>query len=356
MARIVVRAKSRALEMKEVRVQPGMDPVDFALHPGGKIRVRILDEQGCVKNGDIDDGSTYAARHVADDAGRISIPPPDSEFQLAITHPSGFAHLKSSDAAVPETIKLTPWARVEGVFRVGPYPTAGVTLNINTNTMHSYGKDVPSIFTQHETTTGTDGRFVFSRALPGNGRIGRRIVFMVDDGATEVTSSKMVSIQLQAGQTMRIDLGGDGRAVVGRLAAPAGHDVKVLWNFAMIRMRAELNPPDSPKPPVDVANDRERYQAWRTEWTATEEGKAWRAKYEAYETERDAAPYFTASVARDGSFRIDDVPAGDYQLDVDLNGRVPIRLSNYRVSLSSIEAEQSGQPVDLGVLTLEKAP
>ena len=34
MARIVVRAKGRALEVKEVRVEPGMEPVDFALTAG----------------------------------------------------------------------------------------------------------------------------------------------------------------------------------------------------------------------------------------------------------------------------------------------------------------------------------
>jgi hypothetical protein len=177
---------------------------------------------------------------------------------------------------------------------------------------------------------------------------------MVDDGATEVTSSKRLSLQLEAGQSAHLELGGDGRAVVGRLAPPAGQDEKVLWNFAMIRMRAELNPPDSPKPPIEVASDQERYQAWRKEWAATEEGKAWRAKYEAYETQRDAAAYFTASVARDGSFRMDDVSPGDYALDVDLNGRAALRLSNYRVSVPAIAVEQPHQSIDLGVLTLEQ--
>jgi uncharacterized GH25 family protein len=322
---------------------------------GAKVAVGVGGSQINVNNGDIDDGSTYAARFIADDVGRISIPPPDSQFQLVITHPSGFAHHKSSEAVIPEAIKLTPWARIGGVFRVGQNPAANVTLNINTNTMHSYGEDLPSIFTHHETTTGANGSFVFERVLPGKGRIGRRIVFMVDDGATEVTSSKMVSLQLEAGETTHIELGGDGRAVVGRLAPPAGHNANVLWNFAMIRMRAALDQPKPAEPPADEQNDRERYQAWWKEWTATEEGKAWRTKYEAYETQRDAAPYFTASVARDGSFRIDDVPAGDYALDVDLSGRAPIRLSNYRVSVPTIETEQPDQPIDLGILALEKS-
>ena len=252
----------QAATSREIKYDEGNVTIDFELTKGQNIASTIETPEGTpaagariavgiggsqirVTNGDIDDGSTYAARHLADDAGQISIPPPDSAFQLVITHPSGFAHLKSSDAAIPETIKLTPWARVEGVFRVGEQPAANVTLNINSATMHSYGDGAPNISTEHETTTAADGTFVFDRVLPGEGRIGRRIVFMVDDGATEVTSSKMVSLQLEEGETARIELGGDGRAVVGRLAPAAGHNEKVLWNFAMIRMRAALEQPKS---------------------------------------------------------------------------------------------------------------
>ena len=46
MARVVVSAKGRAMELKEVRVESDMQPVDFTLKPGGKIRVRVVDKQG----------------------------------------------------------------------------------------------------------------------------------------------------------------------------------------------------------------------------------------------------------------------------------------------------------------------
>jgi hypothetical protein len=361
----------QAQTSREIKFDEGNVTIDFELSKGqniaavietpdgtpaagARVAVGIGGSQIQVKNGDIDDGSTYAARHVADDAGKIDIPPPDGEFQLVITHPSGFAHLKSSEAAIPDTIQLTPWARVEGIFRVGRQPAANVTLNINTMAMHSYGDGVPNIFTEHETTTAADGTFVFDRVLPGKGRIGRRIIFMVDDGATEVTSSKMVALSLKAGETARIELGGDGQAVAGRLAPSAGHNEKVLWNFAMIRMRARHQQPKPPTPPADVENNRERYQAWWKEWSATSEGQAWRAEYDVYQKQREASPYFTASVSRDGSFRIDDVPPGNYSLDVDLNERAKMRLNDYHISVPSGDAGNGEQPFDLGVLTLEK--
>ena len=46
MAKIVVSAQGRATDMQEVRVDEGLKPVDFKLPPGGKVRVRVLDEQG----------------------------------------------------------------------------------------------------------------------------------------------------------------------------------------------------------------------------------------------------------------------------------------------------------------------
>jgi uncharacterized GH25 family protein len=44
--RIVVSAQGRAMDMREVEVQQNMPSVDFVMKPGGKIRVRILDQQG----------------------------------------------------------------------------------------------------------------------------------------------------------------------------------------------------------------------------------------------------------------------------------------------------------------------
>ena len=46
MTRLVVSAKGRATDMQDVRVDPDMPPVNFSMKPGGKIRVRVVDEEG----------------------------------------------------------------------------------------------------------------------------------------------------------------------------------------------------------------------------------------------------------------------------------------------------------------------
>jgi len=45
-ARIVVSAKGRATDMRDVQVGPELQAVDFSLKPGGRIRIRVEDESG----------------------------------------------------------------------------------------------------------------------------------------------------------------------------------------------------------------------------------------------------------------------------------------------------------------------
>jgi hypothetical protein len=44
MAKIVVSAKGRATDVREVCIDPAMEPVDFETRPGGHVRIRVLDE------------------------------------------------------------------------------------------------------------------------------------------------------------------------------------------------------------------------------------------------------------------------------------------------------------------------
>jgi hypothetical protein len=157
-------------------------------------------------------------------------------------------------------------------------------------------------------TTGPDGRFVFDRVIPGRGWIGRGITLMVDDGATEVTSSCKIAAEFPAGKTLNIDLGGSGRAVIGRLQPPHGAGKPVRWNFALVTARPE----------------RDQDQA--------------------------TGPHLTATVDREGRFRIDDVPAGAYLLSVRFDRDATGHLWDHRLKVPPSD----GPTVDLGTLRLEK--
>lgn len=357
----------RTAVSRDIGNDEGQVRVDFELKPADDVAATIVTPTGepaakaqvalgiagsqiKVQNGRIHDRSTYVARHDADDSGQFRFPSQGADFQIVITHPSGFAHLKSTDGPVPRTVHLTPWARVEGAFRVGQQTVANVDITLMTNSLHSYGPDVPNIFTSYEVTTAANGRFAFERVFPGDGRIGRRILFMARDGAMEVTSSERVPVRCESGETLELNLGGTGRPVTGRLVPPADFRGRVLWNFAEVTVRVDLPQPERPP---QVPEDPERREAWWEQWKATEEGQAWQRAQETYLRLRSASPYFIATVDHEGFFRIDDVPAGDFVLDVSFAWHPPGYLTGYRFSVPETDRPAPDQLVELGVVRLE---
>lgn len=344
----------------DFELQPATDIASTILTFGGepaagaKIAVGVAGAQINIKNGSIDDGSTYATQLNTDEMGRFSIPPRDDPFQLVITHPAGFAHFKSAEGRIPDPILLTPWATVEGTFRVASEPKANVDLDLYTAGINSYGNDVPNIFTRYQVTTGEGGLFRFERVFPGTGRVARRILLMVGEGAIEVTSSKSVPVEMIAGQTTKLDFGSDGRPIIGQLIAAPNVREPVIWNFALIRLQADVRAPVAPSPPENIQGNPELRQAWWEAWKATEIGEAWTKEYEAYQLLQQQHPYFTASVERDGTFRINDVPPGDFVLSVSQTERhesAPGKLSEHHVTVPPTDGP--ADPFELGRLMLE---
>ncbi len=279
---------------------------------GAKVALGVAGSQIHIANGDISDSQTYSARATTDETGRFHFPAQDGEFQLVITHPDGFAHiLSTADWDLTRIIRLQPWCRVEGTYRVGPKPAAHVPLTLDVSRVNPIGRNAPNIFTQHESTTGPDGRFVFERVLPGKGRIGRGFTLLIDQGASEVSSSCKIAAEFPPGKTVHIDLGGTGKAVIGKLQPPEGLNEKLRWNFAV----------------VDVQS------------AAAESG--------------ETRPYFSATVGRDGSFRIDDVPAGDYALTARFFQHGEGLVWRHRFQVRSAAAPKA-EPLDLGMVKPQK--
>jgi hypothetical protein len=182
----------------------------------------------------------------------------------------------------------------------------------------------------------------------------------VNDGATMVTSSCIMIANFTPGETTRIDLGGNGRPVTGKLQPSDGFDGKVLWNFAIVNVNPFLPKPpmpDKPPLPADVAKDTAKKAAWMLKWQQTPAGKgwtAWKTVSEEIQRLRATIPSFTASVDSNGAFRIDDMPSGTYSLSVRFDREAAGQVQNYRFSVPVMDGNRSDQPLDLGTLTLEK--
>jgi hypothetical protein len=325
-----------------------------------QVALGIAGSQISVLNGDLRDISTYCAKQETNEAGRFQFPAQEASFQLVILHPTGYAHLKATPDSMPDTIKLKAWARVEGTYRVGKNPVPDVTIEINVKGFDSYGKDAPRVHSQFNATTDKEGRFVCERVFPGSGRIGREVVHMVQEGVIPFGSSGMLPANFSAGETTRIDLGGTGRPVVGKLQPPKNFNGMAKWQFAEIHVGPRLaDPPmpDGPDIPADIAADNAKRTAWLLKWQqTTPAGKAWKAwadTTEAIQATRNASPYFNASVNRDGTFRIDDLPAGDYSFSVWFDRDAPGSIQDFDFEVPALDGSRSDEPLDLGVLTLE---
>lgn len=185
-------------------------------------------------------------------------------------------------------------------------------MSLVTGELHPLGDDGPNITVRSRTTTGPDGRFVFDRVAAGHGQIHREFKWMPRIGYTEVASACAVYLKFPIGKVVKVDIGRQGRAVVGRLKPARGFSKPVLWQFAHVAIT-----PDSENP--EAENRR-----------------------------------YTASIDQDGRFRVDDVPPGRYELNSGLmNEFAPGRLVDTPLTVPGEEIRPLNQPLDLGELEVQ---
>ena len=280
-------------------------------HPavGARVALGLNGVQIGIVDGQIDDGWTYAACQTADATGQFSIPKQTDKYVLVVTHPSGYAKITSPAEGEPlRDIQLQPWARVEGTLRIGSQMAANVPMRYEA----AGAADTPRIahiYNQYQLATDSQGRFAFDRVIPGMGRVGRDISLTTDDGALEVTSTHMASLDLPPGATVRVNIGGTGRAIVGKLLPQPGFQGKVRWSFALVSIEVE--------PRGDQPTDS-----------------------------------YTATVGPDGTFRINDVPTGSYRLQARFQQHDSGRLLDHLFRVPPPGAESPPDLVDLGSLQL----
>src|SRR5262249_14625582 len=146
-------------------------------------------------------------------------------------------------------------------------------------------------------------------------------------------------IEVREGRTTRVILGGPGRAVVGRCQAPKDLGLPIAWS--QVRVRLGLKAPH-----IGWPGDEPVWETYRA-FLNTEEGKAYL---------RDNLP-----VERDGSFRIESVPPGDYLLSILVFGPAVGRPAGPekvypsvppRIEVNPTWDERSEEPQSLGTINL----
>jgi peroxiredoxin len=191
-------------------------------------------------------------------------------------------------------------------------------------------------------------------------------------------------VTIVAGETLEVTVGGIGRPVTGKLVPEKGFESSPDWNFGYV----EITPKYDEKPidaalykeiqkliPNELADetDYEKRIELFKEWTTnTEEGKLYQKKREELRKQVDEIHQSTrenqlkcrvSTIADDGTFRLDDVFAGNWTLQVYLKSPPPvgqcgtgesIGTLTYDVTVDDIPGGVSDEPLVLGTLTVEK--
>jgi hypothetical protein len=244
--------------------------------------------------------------------GRFRFEAPVSPYMIVVLSEQGYAKITQEEFVTSQTVTVSPWGRIEGTLRIGAKP--GTDKIITFLPRSSREVEQPRMWFEYETQTDKNGNFVFSRVLPDEGVVTRAIP--IDARVKRFTHS--VSVNVKSGQTTRVQIGGTGRPVVGKIVIPEMIEDKFDWQYTSHSLR--VSSPNSP--------------------------------YRILALEFD----------KDGSFRVEDVPAGDYYIYVHAyepppNTRTPrgerIGVLSHPFNIPKMPDGRSNEPLDLGILEME---
>jgi len=337
-ARVLIPGKLKGLIDKTGRVvfnvYDGQVAADFALQPrtgkgpwgvvldpdrkplaGAEVFLAVGQSLVSVYNNRVLDNLGRPSKTTGPD-GRFSFPPEDAPWAVFVIDDRGFAMAKEEELASSPEVVIQPWGRIEGIVRTGAKPGADEQISA----FHEQRAQCPGFDLDYKAGTDGEGRFVIDRMVPGDVTVGRITTIHLLGSGLPAERSHIVPVEVESGRTAHVTIGGTGRPVVGRIRALEGSNRKIDWTWCNGYIA------HGPRSPV-------RY------------------------------PF---GLRPDGSFRVEDVPAGTYELRVMATEPPPagsfyVRGKSLGTLRETIEIPQmpggrSDEPLDVGTLEIELKP
>lgn len=252
---------------------------------------------------------------LTDAAGRFEFQPRLDSHSILVAHNQGFAQVRVESLATYDAITLVPWGRVTGTLRVGQNPGAGQTMQLQTMDYRygEEGRSGSSLSLYLSVETDGDGNFVFDKVPPGERKLSIRHKFR-ENRSGPIPLSHGRPVIVRPGETTHLVIGGTGRPVIGRvrLASGSAEDVDWLRDVHTLSLRVTEPPgllatgPEGANTPEEQAKRRQEFERRQREFWTSEAGRA---------LERDQRGYVLL-FDTNGSFRVDDVPPAQYQLQI----------------------------------------
>jgi beta-lactamase regulating signal transducer with metallopeptidase domain len=335
---------TRSGGVSEWRVrQPNGQPADEA-----RAWVRAMpDGSSLFINGPTSFYGDRLAKATADAQGRLALPSAPAEAPVVVAHASGFLSTTVAELRRRPEVQLVSYGVVEGRLLVAGQPEGGVNVSLSTLAW----SPAMGYHLNHTTTSAPDGGFRFGKVPPGDYKLYRwRLPSRRNTGGFAITETCQWPLTVRPGETNRVEYAFRGRPVVGQAVADPA-DVAVDWQNDVHVLALKLPPAASPS-----AVNREDYATFEAFRQANE--ASFRSDARVAEARR--ARTFQLMFEADGSFRVEDVPPGTYELRVRVTkpgeGTHPSPLPRPEDELGSLTREvvvaEGTDPLDLGTLTV----
>ncbi|MGC3957250.1 MAG: redoxin domain-containing protein [Verrucomicrobiota bacterium] len=348
--------------------------------PATNLTVYLTDN----KNGVYVDGDKMAVREniyqgtkktTTDSSGRFSFKPMAGAHSVIVVNEMGYAEVLVDQLGSAGKIRLQAPARIEGQLFIGPRPGTNETVRLGLAHIPyvSHPRNFPALSFFATTRTDVEGRFVFERIPPIAVEVYHEPKVR-DSKMGTIAQAQTTKLLVKPGETHKLTLGGQGRSVIGRLEV-TGYDGTINWRQDVFSLETVV-----PQPSV-IPDLRAITKAFSAKMGALDTDAEKLAAQKDYEQQQQSAQdqlrafyrteagrehffknrRFALNFAPDGSFRVEDVPGGKYNLRIDLRegGDDFNRFNSPAIANLQKEVEvpdspggRSDEPYDLGTIKL----
>ena len=341
------------------RIGDAKTTYDFRLEPAPAASGRILEAGKPVKgakvylatktqsfertDGEEDQGDNYYI--TTNERGEFRFPAQFERYKVIAMHDDGYAEAALRSDQIPGDLTLRKWARVDGRLLQAGKPVAEAYVRVGLMDSVRFG-DLPYVQNDQFAKTDETGRFVFARVPPVKCAVAADLSPWQD---FPITSSRHVPLDLQPGQQVTLNLGGEGAQVTGRVKLKGEHAANFDLNWSLnylLRKALGIEPPAEIN---GLGFDWRR--GWSDAWTETMEGRAYLSTLH----------HDFVKLNHDGTFSINGVPAGEYELALKiyehedpkacLVNPVAAKVVKFRVTKSDV----AKNALDLGSIEVDAA-
>ncbi len=166
-------------------------------------------------------GSEFMAR--TDENGQFILRNFENAKELVISHEEGFARTELNAATNGLLITLEPWSGIQGMLRVNNHPGSNEWVELEiTNILGGL------VLQNYQDQTYASGAFSIDHVPPGEYRLSR----LVQQGEHSTSAHPLGSFTLKPGLMTQVSVGGNGIPIFGKLAFPRPTEAGTNLDFA----------------------------------------------------------------------------------------------------------------------------